>query len=257
MQLKFLKVDIADYVALVTMDRPPVHAQNAGMREEIVQVFDRLGDDDAVRSIVLTGSGSVFSAGADIKERPGVAEEPGRYTRHNRLTRATFYSISECARPVVGAINGPALGAGFALAASCDILLASANAVFGMPEVDVGLAGGVKFLQSLLGKSKSRLMLFTGERISAAEMYRLGAIEACLPQEDLLPAAMAVARRIAGKSPLTVRLLKESVGMVENLTLRDGYRLEQNVTVRLSKTEDAKEAQGAFNEKRPPVFVGR
>jgi enoyl-CoA hydratase len=252
-----LRIEVADYIALVTLDHPPVNAQNRPLRQALLEAFDTLGDRDDVRVIVLTGAGRTFSAGADIKERIGLVQGPGDYTRHNRLTRESFYAIIECPKPVIAAINGPALGAGFALAQSCDILLASENAIFGMPEVDVGLAGGAKFLQRFLSHSKARRMLLTGQRVSAQEMYRLGVIEACTAPEALMPEAMAIAREIAGKSPLAVRLLKQSFNMVDQLSLRDGYRLEQDITVQLSKTDDAKEAQRAFVEKRKPVFKGR
>ena len=252
-----IRTEVVDFVAVVTLDHPPVNAQNRSLRVAMIETFDTLGDRDDVRVIVLTGAGRTFSAGADIKERVGLVQGPGDYTRHNRLTRASFYSVLECQKPVIAAINGPALGAGFALAQCCDILLASENAVFGMPEVDVGLAGGAKFLQRFLSHSKARRMLLTGQRVTAQEMYRLGVIEACTTPEALMPEAMAIAQDIASKSPLAVRLLKQSFGMVENLSLRDGYRLEQDVTVQLSATDDAKEAQRAFVEKRKPVFKGR
>ena len=126
-----------------------------------------------------------------------------------------------------------------------------------MPEIDVGLAGGVKYLQRHLPPSKVRRLLLTGQRISATELYRLGVLEECVPANDLMPQAMALAAEIASKSPMTVRLLKESFVAVENLSLRDGYRLEQNVSKAMSQTADAQEAQLAFVQKRKPVFTGR
>jgi len=139
----------------------------------------------------------------------------------------------------------------------CDILLAADDAIFAMPEVDVGLAGGVKFLQRHFTPSKARRLLLTGQRIPATELYRLGVLEECVPRAALIPAALAIAHDIAAKSPLAVRMLKQSFNTVENLTLRDGYRVEQGMTVELSKSEDAKEAKRAFVEKRKPVFTGR
>jgi enoyl-CoA hydratase len=137
------------------------------------------------------------------------------------------------------------------------MVLAADHAVFGMPEIDVGLAGGVGFLSRILPTTKCRRLLLTGERVPAAEMYRLGVVEACVPAAELMPAALALARQIAAKSPVAVRMIKDSFGMAENLPLRDAYRLEQKVTIALSKTEDAREAQRAFVEKRKPVFTGR
>jgi enoyl-CoA hydratase len=257
MDLEHVQLNVNDYVAVVTMARPPVNALNRAIREETIRVFDALGDRDDVRAVILTGAGEVFCAGADIKERRALVQNPGDYARHNRVVREAFYCIIECVKPVIAAVNGAALGAGFAMVTCCDIVLAAEKAVFGMPEIDVGLAGGARFLQRFLPQSKARRLLLTGQRIGAPELYRLGVIEACVPASQLLSEAKVIAESIASKSPVAVRMLKESFNMVENLPLRDGYRLEQEVTVRLSRTEDAAEAQRAFVEKRKPVFVGR
>ncbi len=252
-----LIVDVADRVAVVTLNRPPVNAQNAEMRDELTALFDELSDRDDVMAVVLTGSGKVFSAGADIRERPNLGATPGAYGRHNRRVRETHNAISECSKPIIAAVNGAALGAGFGLVMASDIWVASENAYFSMPEINVGLAGGVSFLQRIFGQSRARRMFFTGMQVSAQEMYRLGLIEACLPPDELMPYAMDIARDIASKSPIAVRLAKEAARMTEVMPLRDAYRYEQSNTVALSKTEDAREAQMAFLEKRKPVFVGK
>jgi enoyl-CoA hydratase len=257
MALQYIKVEVEDYIAAVVMDRPPVNAQNAQLRSEIMEVFDSFNDREDVRVAVLTGAGKVFSAGADIKERDGVIRQPGDYARHNRVAREYANCIRECAVPVIAAVNGPALGAGFGLMAACDIMLASDNAVFAMPEIDVGLAGGAAMLSHLVGKSLGRRILFTGERIPAQELYRLGIIERCVPREALMEEALRIARSIAAKSPKAMRLAKKAYNVCENMPQRDGYRFEQDITVELSQTEDAKEARRAFAEKRKPVFKGR
>jgi enoyl-CoA hydratase len=256
-KLEFLKLEVRDYVATVTLDRPPVNALGRGIRGELIEVFDAMHDRDDVRAIVLTSSQKVFCAGADIKERTLMTGEPGEYPKLNRLVREVFYSMMECVKPIVAAVNGPALGAGFALTLCCDILLASEDAVFAMPEVDVGLAGGVKFLQRHFMPSKARRLLLTGQRVPARELYRLGVVVEVLPPGELMPAAMGIAHEIASKSPAAIRMLKQSFIAVENLSLRDGYRVEQGMTVELGKTDDAREAKAAFLEKRKPVFTGR
>lgn len=256
MDLEQFRVEVADGVATVTFDRPPVNAQNRRSREELTWVFDTLSDSDEVRTIILTGAGKVFSAGADIKERVGIKAQAGDYIRHNRLTRESFYAITDCAKPVIGAINGPAIGAGYAMMACCDILLAADHAFVQMPEIDRGLAGGAKFLQ-LFPRSKARLMFFTGRKVPAQELYRLGVIEACLEPDALMAAALEIAREIVAKSPIAVIKAKRSFNAVEEMPFRDGYRLEQGVTVELSRTDDAREAQRAFLEKREPRFTGR
>ena len=257
MPLEYIKLEVTDYVATVVMDRPPVNAQNAQFRNEIMAVFDSFNDREDVRVAILTGAGKVFCAGADIKERGSIIKAPGDYARHNRTAREYANAIRECAVPVIAAVNGAALGAGFGLMAACDIMMASDNAVFGMPEIDVGLAGGAAMLTHLVGKSRVRRILFTGDRIPAPELYRSGVLEWCGPREALMEEALKMARNIAAKSPLAMRLAKKACNVCENMPQRDGYRFEQDITVQLSHTEDAKEAQRAFREKRKPVFKGR
>jgi len=257
MDLETVRLDVADFIATITMDRPPVNAQNQKAREELIRVFDAISDRDDVRVAILTAAGKVFSAGADVKERVGLVQEPGDYIRNNRLVREFFYSVSDCTKPVICAVNGPAFGAGFALMLACDIMLASEDAYFVIPELDVGLAGGARFLMDNLAKSMARYIYFTGRRIPAAELYRLGVISACVPREKLMDEAMQIAREIAAKSPVAVREVKRAFNVIEELPTRDGYRFEQTVTVALSHTEDAKEAQRAFVEKRKPVFKGK
>ncbi|HEY7665938.1 MAG TPA: enoyl-CoA hydratase/isomerase family protein [Xanthobacteraceae bacterium] len=257
MDLEQFRLDIADGIATVTFDRPPVNAQNKRTREELIRVFDAISDRDDVRVAILTGAGNTFSAGADLKERVDLVREPGDYARHNRLVREFFYAVTDCAKPVIAAVNGPAIGAGFVLMLACDILLASDNAYVAMPEINVGLAGGARFLMEHVGRSRARLMYMTGRRVAAAELYRLGVIEACPPRDQLMAAALDIARDIAGKSPLAVCHIKRALNTIEELPVRDAYRFEQSVTVELSHTEDAREAQRAFVEKRKPVFKGK
>ncbi len=257
MNLETVRLEVADFIATVTMDRPPVNAQNQKAREELIRVFDALSDRDDVRVVILTAAGKVFSAGADVKERVGLVQEPGDYIRNNRLVREFFYAVSDCIKPVICAVNGPAFGAGFALMLACDIMLASEDAYFVIPELDVGLAGGARFLMDHFAKSMARYIYFTGRRIPAAELYRLGVTTACVPRDRLMDEAMAVAREIAAKSPIAVREVKRAFNVIEEMPARDGYRFEQTVTVALSHTEDAKEAQRAFVEKRKPVFKGK
>lgn len=257
MESEFIKCVVQDHVAVVTMDRPPVNAVNGQTHEEMMRVFDTLSDRDDVRVAILTGAGKVFSAGADIKARLAREPEPGDFWQHSRRAREAFYSIMECRVPVIAAINGPALGAGLGIAASCDILIASEHAVLGLPEIDVGLLGGSRHALRLFPHSKTRRMMLTGQRLSGAELHRLGVVEECVPAGKLMDAARALAREIAAKSPVAIRLAKHALNTVEFMSLRDGYRFEQNMTGELAKYEDSREAMRAFVEKRPPVFKGR
>jgi len=255
MSEEWVRLEVTDGIGLVTMDRKPVNALNRDMRRQLVATFDAISEREDIRCAVLTGSGSVFCAGADLKDRPS-AEIAGDFLEHNRITRETGNAIRECAKPVIAAINGPALGAGFGLAAACDILYASENATVGMPEINVGLAGGASMLKTLFGRSTLRRMFFTGQRLTH-DLLKRNVIEDVLPEKDLLPVTMALAREIASKAPLAIAYAKRAANMVDVMPQRDAYRFEQEFTVALSKTEDAREARTAFLEKRAPVFKGR
>jgi enoyl-CoA hydratase len=250
------KVDVADFVATVKLARPPVNAQNRRFREEIIAIFDMLSDRADVRAVVLTGEGKTFSAGADLKERPSLSEEVGAYPRHNRIVRESFNCVMACEKPVIAAINGAAIGAGCVLALCCDILIASESGYFAMTEVDVGLAGGVSHVRRFFRESDARLLIYTARRMNGPELYRMGVVSACVPSDALIETAQGIAREIAGKSPLSVKAAKRSFDVTENLPVRDAYRFEQSQTVALASSEDTKEAQRAFSEKRKPIFKG-
>lgn len=249
--------DIKDHIALVTMNNPPVNAQSPAFKDGMTEIFDRISDLPDVRVAVLTGAGRVFSAGADIKNRAGRERQPGEQWAHSRDGREMFHSIMECRKPVIGALNGPALGAGLAVAASCDILVTAEKGSLGLPEIDVGLLGGGRHAMRLFGHSLARRMMLTGYRVPGPELYRLGIVEACVPSEELMDVAMRFATEIASKSPIATVLAKHALNTIEDMSLRDGYRFEQNMTAELGKYEDSKEAMLAFAEKRSPVFKGR
>lgn len=252
-----LKVVVDGHVASLTMDNPPVNALSRVLNDELTLALDRISETDDIRVVVLTGAGKVFCAGADLKGRAQNIREAGDFSAHSRRTRECFHAIRECAKPVIVAINGPALGSGLAMVASADVLIASEKAALGLPEVDVGLLGGCRHAMRLFGHSRTRRMMLTGYRVPGAELYRLGVVEACTSPEELMPAVLEMAKLIASKSPVSTRMGKHTLNTIEDMSLRDGYRYEQDMTRAISKTEDAKEAQLAFAEKRAPVFKGR
>jgi len=247
-------VAVDAHIAVVTINRPPVNAQNRRLREEITAIFDLLSDRTDVRVVVLTGAGKTFSAGADLKERPGLAEQPGAYPGHNRIVRESFNAVMECEKPVICAINGAAIGAGCVLALCCDILVAADDAYLAMTEVNVGLAGGVSHVRRFFQESDARLMIYTARRIPAPELLRMGVVSASVPGEALMATALGIAREIAEKSPSAVRAAKRSFNVTQEMPLHGGYRFEQSQTVALARSDDTKEAQAAFAEKRKPVF---
>lgn len=262
----FLDVQVADRIATVTLRRPPVNALSAPMMREIADTFTALerGADAAVA--ILTADGDrVFCGGADV------AESERRYQRRELLpdesvadlvdpgdvVRACLFAISGGTVPVIPAVNGAAVGAGAALVASCDIVIASRTAVFALPEIDVGVLGGGRHVQRLVGPFKAREMMYTGRRVPAEELYRLGSVTQVVEPAELAAAARALALEVAGKSPLALRMAKQSMNRAEHLSLEDGYRLEQDYTARVSRLDDAGEARAAWREKRVPRWTWR
>ncbi len=251
-----VSLEVSEFVAVVRLDKPPVNALDRETRQRLIEVFDEISERDRHprrhphrhRQVLLLRR---------RPEGPPDADKPGDFLGHNRLTRETGNAIRECAKPVIAAVNGPALGAGFGLMAACDIFLASEDASFAMPEINVGLAGGVSMLRTMFGRSFTRRMFFTGARMPAAELYRRGVLDEVLPPDELMPAALRLAQEMASKSPLALAYAKQAANMMDLMPQRDGYRIEQNITMALSKTDDAKEARQAFLEKRPPVYKGR
>ena len=256
--MKSINVEISEGIATVTLDRPPVNAINNEAMQEMVEVFNSFADHRDVRVAIFTAAGDrAFMAGVDLKS---VASAPGEETPLSSLTdsgaisRSAMWAITDCAVPVIGAINGPAIGAGLAFAACCDIIIASENASFGATEINVGLLGASAHVSLLVGRHKAREMFFTGEMVSAAELQRLGAVRAVVPRSELDATARELAKTLASKSPLAMRLAKASMNQVEDLPLKEAYRIEQTYTERLVKFEDSAEARAAFFEKREPIW---
>jgi enoyl-CoA hydratase len=255
-----VRVETADHVATVTIDRPPVNAVDPATLAEIRDAFSTLAEDRDVRVAILTGAGTrAFVGGADLRaiDSDRSAGPPGPQLDRGLIAREAFWAIRECAVPVIGAINGPAIGAGLALAAVCDMLIAAEHATFGTTEINVGLLGASAHLSLLVGRHKARELFFTGELISAEELHRLGAVRAVVPADALMAEARALAGVLAAKSPIALRLAKDSMNRVEFLPLMEAYRTEQDYTARLLAFEDSAEARAAFLDKRDPDWKWR
>ena len=241
----------AEGVAVLAVSNPPVNAMSTPARQQLIAAMDQLQDRADVGAIVLTGSGRLFSAGADIKEKAALAgKEPAAARAADRVTRDSFFCLLDSYKPIVAAVNGGALGAGFVMAACCDIILAAESAYFAMPEVDVGQGGGASYLQRIVPRQAMRYMLLTGLRVPAPELYRLGAVHECVPDDQLLTRAIDLASVIARKSPTAIRAIRQSFGPVAELALRDGSSLEQAYTSVLSRSPEAVEARRAFAARR-------
>jgi enoyl-CoA hydratase len=160
----------------------------------------------------------------------------------------------DCRKPVIAAVNGPALAGGLVFVASADIILMAESAVLGLPEIDVGLLGGARHAMRLFGHSRTPRMVLTGFRVTAQEAYRLGITEACLPPPQLMSAALEIARSIAAKSPAAVARAKRGLNVIADMPLREGYIFEQSLTAELAEHADSAEAMRAFVERRDRSF---
>lgn len=258
MSTAHVRTVVRDHVARVVLDRPPVNALTPDVLEAIGAAFGSFAGDGDVRVAVLASAVErAFCAGADIKASLGGGSDDPPAIDPGARGRNALWSLYDCAVPVIAAVNGPALGGGLALVSCCDIIVASERAVFGLPEIDVGLLGGGSHLQRMIGPHRMRHAFFTGRRISAAEMLALGAISMVVPHADLDAEVDAIAADIERKSPAAVRLAKEAFNRVEHLPLKEAYRIEQDYTNRLARFEDSREAMAAFVERREPRFRGR
>ena len=251
--MQHLRIEVADRIAVVVLDNPPVNAQPPALWAELAQAFDELGERADVAVTILTGAGRVFSAGADLVSQ-ATPEPEAAVWRRLRACREATYAILEHRHPVVGAVNGPAVGLGVSLLACCDMLVCADHASLSLPELSVGLVGGARHAMRILSPAAVRYLFFTGRRMDAQEMYRRGLVERCVPAAELMAAARDIAGAIAAQPPQALRIAKETFRAIESMTLRDGYRYEQDRLVELSRTEEAREALSAFVEKRAPVF---
>ena len=265
--MEYVKIEMQDRVAVVTLDRPPVNALDYQMFSEIAEAFTRLSQERDTNVAILTAAGNKsFCAGVDLQDSPRRYRPDGRredggprgdardQVDPGRIARECFGSIYDCSIPVIAAVDSKAIGAGLVLAACCDIVVASQNASFALTEINVGVLGGVRHTQRFVGPYLSRRMFYTGEFVSAEELYRRGVIEAVVPTEELMPTAHALAATIASKSPIAIRLAKESANRVEFMPLKEGYRLEQDYTSRVKRFSDSTEAAAARTEKRDPDY---
>jgi enoyl-CoA hydratase len=234
----------------VTIDRKPVNALSLATYKEIRQAFETLSEEGQARCVILTGTGDrAFVSGSDVNEFAALS--PANAPARARVVRAAFNAIRDCPVPVIGAINGAALGAGVALASACDILVASESATFGLPEINVGVLGGTRHLARLVPPMLMRRMALTGYRITAAQMQAYGTLSAVVPSDRLAETALQLAQEIAAKSEPAIRLQKETLNIIENLALKDGYQVEQMATGLLSGTPESKAAVERFFNKAP------
>ncbi len=258
--------EIRDRVAVITINRPEArNAIDPETDQALVEAWLCFRDNPDLWVAVLTGAGrDAFCAGADLRR---VGEFYRSMTSAERLARAeTGYGLGgltrnlEIWKPVIAAVNGFCLAGGFELALACDIRIASETATFGLPEVNWGImpgAGGTQRLPRVTALGAALEMILTGERIVAAEAYRLGLVNRVVPPDELMATALSLAERICRNGPVAVRAAKAAVYRGLHLPLSEALRLEQLLAEPVRQSEDAQEGPRAFVEKRPPVFKGR
>jgi enoyl-CoA hydratase len=247
-------VEIRDRVGLVTLNRPKaLNALNYQMMKDVTSALNTLDGDIGIGCIVLTGSGKVFAAGADIKEM--------EFQSFTGMYEADWFGgwevVARTRKPVIAAVSGYALGGGCELAMACDMIFAADNAKFGLPEITLGVIpgmGGSQRLTRAVGKSKAMELCLTGRMMDAVEAERSGLVARVIPVDQLLEHALNTADAIANMSLLTATMVKEAVNRSYEVTLTEGIRFERRMFHSAFAMEAHAEGMAAFREKRPPKF---
>ncbi|MBI4430895.1 MAG: enoyl-CoA hydratase/isomerase family protein [Candidatus Omnitrophica bacterium] len=254
---QFIKVAIEEDVAVITIDRPPVNALSMQTMQELDSAIDELSKDDGVKAIVITGGGTyAFVAGADVSE---IAQITSPDVGKNLALKgqAVLDKIEALKKPIIAAINSVCLGGGNELAMACHMRVASDRARFGQPEINLGIIpgfGGTQRLSRLCGASKARELVLTGDMITAQEALRIGLVNKVVPDGEVLKQAKGLAKKIATKGAVAVRLAQQAIAEGSALPLKDGLRKEAELFGEVCKTDDMKEGVKAFLEKRQPKF---
>ncbi len=254
---QYILVERDERVGIVTLNRPKeLNALNFQLVSELAEALEAFDDDESIGCMIITGAGQkAFAAGADIKEmsdKSPIDMMLGGFESWNRIRRLH--------KPLIAAVGGYALGGGCELAMHCDIIVASENARFGQPEINLGVipgAGGTQRLARTFGKYRTMEMVLTGVPFTAQEMAAQGLVNRVVPQGEHLTEALKVAKMVAQRAPLALRLAKESVLAAFETTLEQGLEIERKNFFLLFATEDMREGMQAFIEKRPAEFQGR
>lgn len=259
MAYQTLLTELNEEILTITINRPDkMNALNSLVIRELDKEFDIAHDNDAVRGIIITGAGNkAFVAGADIAEFANYSIEEAKAM--SGVGQGVLDRIESCPKPVIAAVNGFALGGGMELAMACHIRIASDNAKFGQPEINLGIIpgyGGTQRLPRYIGKSKALELLLTADMISAQEALALGLVNYLTTTDELIPKAKSILEKIKTKSPLNVDQIIACVNSYYNKN-EDGFELEIDEFGRCFSTEDFKEGTTAFLEKRKAVFTGK
>ena len=246
-----IDVHTKDGVAELVINNPPVNALGSAGWHEFAAKVKAVGGRDDIHCVVIRAEGRGFQAGVDIKE---LQADSTKITDVNRGCYDTFAAIYDCPIPVISAVHGYCIGGGIGIAGSSDFVICSDDATFALTEIDRGALGAATHLMRMFGVQKTRRMLYTAEPIDAAEAYRVGGVEKVVPKDQLRDEALALASRIASKSPKALRLAKWSLNGIELLDPKESYRYEQGFTLELYMSPDSQEARDAFTEKRDASY---
>lgn len=246
-------VTIHDRIAEVVMDNPPVNALTVKGWFELADIFDDIGKNEALCAAVLRAEGKGFNAGVDIKEMQQT-EGFDALLGANHGCYAAFKAIYECKVPVIAAVNGYCLGGGIGLVGNADVIIASDDAVFGLPEVKQGALGAATHLARLVPQHRMRQMVYTAENATAEELHRYGSVYKVVPREQLRDAAFAVAEQIAQHSTYVIRAAKACLNGIDPVDVNRSYRYEQGYTFELNLSGVSDEARDAFVEKRDATY---
>ncbi|MGN6796168.1 MAG: enoyl-CoA hydratase family protein [Streptosporangiaceae bacterium] len=238
----------ADGVAECVLDHPPVNALPVAGWFQLASALRALGDDERVRVVILRAQGRGFCAGVDIKELQA-AGDFAALVGVNRGCAAAFAAVYECPVPVIAAVQGFCLGGGVGLVGCADIIVASEDATFGLPEVDRGALGAATHLARLVPQHRMRALMYTAATATAAELHRYGSVLQVVQQDDLRDAALAVASQIAAKDPAVIRAAKESLNGIDPVDVRRSYRYEQGYTFELNLTGIADKVRDEFGDR--------
>jgi len=246
-------------ILVVTLNRPEVrNAINSTMMAELLMLWQELAEPNTVRSVVLTGEGKAFCAGADLKERNDLTVDEWR--EHHVILERAMKAMIACPVPIIAAVNGAAFGGGLELALACDFAYAASHATLGMPETTLGIMPGAMGTQNLpraCGMRRAKEICLTGGAFSAAEALEWGVVNRLCDSESLLDEVLDVARKIAANAPLAIRQVKKAMAAGEMANQIAGYRIELEAYYQLIPTADREEGIRACNEKRKPQFLGR
>ena len=248
------------HIATVRLERPEaLNAISGALADELAATLRALSSDNDVWSVILTAAGEkAFCVGADLKERSSFTIEQFHSNRHQ--VRGMFEALRAVPQPIIAAVFGFALGGGFELALSCDLIVAAEGAQLGLPEARVGLlpaAGGTQLLPRRIGVTRAKELIFLGKRFSAEEGRDLGLVTRVVPQAELQSAAVELAAELSRSSPTAVREAKRAIDAGFGLPLEEGVEIEHDAWTVVIETQDRREGIAAFNEKRDPKWLNR